>query len=315
MGWFLTQKSRGGQGKRGSRGAGPPHWQPEHTVLSVKIALSLAAVALAGLGWIYGKAALKDYVSNRHRSVVTTDNVKLVEVPRAWHTKGTLARLRRRVAERVSPDPLDSASLGQAVRALEADPIVRSAQVKRGQRGRIRVDASYRLPTAIIEARDGYYLVDDAGTRLSLYPYGRHQLDAGPLDRLPVIRRVDSAPPREPGQRWAGEAVQASLDLIELLRGKLNTDLFQQVEAIDATQRDSRDRLRLALITKRGRVEWGFPPGKERGIDQRPTVKLQRLRRLAKRYNGRIDADGKLVRIAGPRVKIRQLEIRNVQRR
>jgi len=315
MGWFLTQRSRGGgRSKRGGSGGVAGWWDRQHTVLTVKLGLSLAAVSLAGVGWVASKGWLKDYVRRTHSQRIEAGDVTLIDVPRAWHTKATLDRLRRRAAKPIAADPLNNASLGRSVEALEADPIVRSAQVKRGHGGRIRVEASYRLPTAIIEARDGYYLVDDAGRRLSLYPYGRYQLDKGPLDRLPVIRRVDTAPPRDPGHRWDSEPVQAALSLIGLLRGELRPDLMRQVDAIDPTHRDSRGRIRLAIVTREGRIEWGFPPGKERGIDQRPTVKLDRLQRLAGRYDGQLVPAGHLARIAGPRLRLRELEVQNVQR-
>jgi hypothetical protein len=316
MGWFLTKsskrKSKGKGKQRSAAGSFFSHWEPHHTVLTLK--LSAAAIALAGVGfgWVYGKAALTDYVSRTHQRVVKASDVALVDVPTVWQTKGTLDRVRTLVADRIQPDPLDQPSLTAAVRALEGDPIVhRAPQVRRGSEGRVVVRASYRTPIALLEARDGYHLVDAAGTRLSPHPYYREQLSHDRLDQFPVIGWVDGTSPRRPGARWEAEHVQASLALIRLLGEELKGGLFAQIQAVDASQRDSRGRLRLKLITHRGEILWGFPPGKERAIEPSAEVKVQRLRRLASSYGGRIDADGRYVEIDGPRLQMRDQPLRN----
>ncbi len=62
MGWFLQRKSTGrGKGKslRGKKKASStaPQWDPQRTLLAVKVIGSAAAVVLAVAGWYYGQSA------------------------------------------------------------------------------------------------------------------------------------------------------------------------------------------------------------------------------------------------------------------
>jgi hypothetical protein len=308
MGLFLkSQKTarKTGKGRGKGKGGGKktpttdgPGWDPRRTLALLKAAVAAGLVVAAGVGWYYGQGALKQYVSEAHAAEVTPDRVQLVDPP-GWMTGGTRRRIRRRVAGPIDPDPLHATGLRQAHEALLADPVVRQGQVERLGEGQVRVIADYREPVAIIEARDGYHLVGPAGTRLSPDPYYEHQVShLG----LPLIQQVESAPPRDPGQRWDGRRVQAALSLIRLLS---EAPYFNQIEAVDASQTDRQDRLRLVLRTEEGQITWGFPPGRERAIEPTAEVKLRRLRQLATRFHGEIDGGGQRIAINGATTQIR----------
>jgi len=318
MGWFLRKNKKRGRGKRWSSGGPLANWQREHTVLAGKVSAFVLVVTVAGFGWVYGRAALMGYVASTERKPIEAKDVTLVDVPAAWQGEATLDRLRRRVAQTLAPSPLDRDSLGAAVRAIEADPIVRRAQIKRGASGKVRVEASFFTPVALIEGRfDRYHLIDASGRRLSLKPYYAHQLEHRRLARFPVIRGVSGEPPERAGQSWPGEDVDAALSLIETLGDRLEPSLFKQVTAVDASGRGPGGRLRLAIHTAEGEVVWGLPPGSpaEGVIDQPASVKLERLRAVAREYGGRIDAGGQRVEIAGPRVQVLEPGTRNASRR
>ena len=300
MGWFLSRKSKSGKGKRGGNKRGGARqtrfeWDPERTKLAVKWSAGVLAVVGLVAGWHYGKQALVDYVSASRAAKVSPEDVTLVEAP-SWVSQATRHRLRRRVAERISPDPMDGQSLRRAAAALHEDPLVRRGQVRRVGGGQVQVTAAYRQPVAVIEARDGYHLVGPEGTRLSPTPYYAHQVSAL---GLPVIVRgrsgVRSAPPPA-GRRWQGEPVQAALSLVRLLREER---YFDQIQQVNVSRRDERGRLRLVLHTDDGRIRWGFPPGRERAIEPAAEVKLGRLRQLAQAYHGNIDAGGQTIEIFG----------------
>jgi hypothetical protein len=318
MGLFLSRKNtqKGGRGGRAGKGSGKharsskqaqsTQWQPHHTLQALKLAgFILLLLALVG-GWVFGKAALTQYVSKYHAHEITAEDVALAEPP-SWLSQGTRYRLKRRVASLMGTDPLEREQLHRAARNLLQDPVIRDGQVKRVSGGRLQIKADYRRPVAIIEARDGYHLVGPKGTRLSLNPYYHHQVK--PLG-LPLILQVESAPPRRPGQRWQGESVQAALSVIRLLDQQ---SYFDQIRAVDVSQRDDRGRLRLMLHTANGRIAWGFPPGKERAIEPKAAVKVERLRQLAKRHRGRIDAGGQWVSIYGPTIQKREPAVRSAR--
>jgi hypothetical protein len=313
MGWFLSRKKsqasskRRGGGKRSASKTQNPGWDPQRTLAWLKIAGSAAVVLALAVGWLYGRSALMGYVNHTHGQTPKPVDVELADPP-AWMSPGTKLRLKERVASALAADPLDRKTLAQAGTNLLSDPVIRSAQVRRVSGGRLRIEqADYRQPVAIIEARDGYHLVGPKGTRLSLNPYYHHQVQ--PLG-LPLILQVESAPPRGPGQRWQGEDVQAALSVIRLLRDKR---YYDQITAVDASQRDSRGRLRLMLHTDDGQIAWGFPPGRERAIEPKPAQKLANLEQVARQHRGSIDAGGQRVSIYGPTPRIREAAVKNAQ--
>ena len=295
MGWFLTRKkSRKSRGKTRTRAssASPRPWDPKRTVRALKIAGGLAVAGGLIAGWIPLERALEDYASRVKADPVLRDDVVLADAP-AWMTQAVRLRVADTVAAQVSEDPLDGRTLRWAAAALEQVPwVAHVEQVRRTGDGTVEVRAAYRRPLAVVEARDGYHLVDAAGVRLPGL-YFREQLSELPL---PLIVGVTDAPPGRPGERWAGTDLQAGLDLVELLAGE---PYFDQIRAFDVSRRDARGRLRLALRTESGLVRWGLPPGREQAIEPGPAEKMARLERIY-HERGSIDAGGMVVEVFGP---------------
>ncbi|MFW6060630.1 MAG: cell division protein FtsQ/DivIB [Phycisphaeraceae bacterium] len=291
MGWFLRRGKNGGRKKRSKArdAAVRPHWDPQRTLAAVKVLTGLGVVVGLGLAWHFGHGWLREYARATHSEPVAAADV-IIQDPPAWMSEGVKQELRRLVAAEAGADPVENTALRAAADALRRSAWVAEGNVRQVRRlvdGRVAVEADYRTPTAVIQARNGYYLVSDRGIRLPML------YDAEDLRflELPVIERVRSAPPTA-GEVWPGADVQAGLAMVRLLADE---SFFDQVRAIDVGQRDRRGRVRLALLTDEGEVQWGLPPGEAEGIEPTADQKLQSLRRVAERYNGRIDAGGRVV--------------------
>lgn len=301
MGWFLTRDSKGRKGrgaKRTTRGKGgrAKPWDPQRTLLGLTV-LGLLGLAVAlGIGWRYGEDALERYVARTHASEVEANDVVLVDRP-AWMAEAVREELAALVAEQVDANPLDTHSLRDAVDALARSPWVKQVrQVRRVQGGEVLVAANYREPVAIVEALDGYHLVDEEGVELPGLYMDYQVQDLG----LPLIEGA-SAGPAGAGKIWPDMGVRAGVDLVELLA----TEPYAgQIEAVDVSQRDRRGRVRLMLRTAGGLVRWGLPVGEERTIEPEAARKLDWLRQVAAQHNGRIDAGGKVVDVYGAAVQV-----------
>lgn len=293
MAWFLSNKKK--QSTRGKRSAAPPPSQRRKQLLMGLVVI----IALAGLawGWIAAERYLKNYITQTRGQAVQPDQVVLVDQP-AWMSETVSAELRSLVSQQMSGQPFDPASLSRVAQVLTQVPWVQTVkQVSRRPNGQIAVEAVYRQPVAVVEGRDGYHLVDAQAIRLPGL-YQREQVASLPV---PLVVGVKSAPPPQPGMVWRGSDVQAGLALSQLLNDQPFAD---QILAFDVTGRDAQGRVRLALITEAGRVEWGYPPGKEMTMEPTPQVKTQRLMWIANQpaSRGKIDGGGKHLDISGAEI-------------
>src|SRR5690606_12797128 len=140
-----------------------------------------------------------------------------------WMSEAVRAELASAVAHKVTAEPLKN-SLPAAVAELRRQPWV--AGVERVQRlpgGVIEILAEYRQPLAIVEARDGYHLVDAQGVGLP----GLYTWEQAEKLNMPVIVGAKAAPP-DTGVQWPGEEVPAALSLISLLESE---PYFSQIKA------------------------------------------------------------------------------------
>jgi len=294
MGWFLSSnKKKRAKPKRRANLTEHKPWDPKRTLLGLKV-LGVFALAVAlVIGWRYGERHLLDY-ANQHRPVqrVTADLVELVDAP-AWMSEGIREQVREAAAAPIDPDPLDGRSLKAAVHALRQDAWVRDVtQIARRSNGQILVYANYRRPVAVIQARDGYHLVDAQGICLPGV-YGSHEIDA--LGLVTVLG-VNTPPPAQAGDVWPGDEVHAGLTLLKLLAKEPYID---KIRSFDVSQRDERGRIRLVLHTQDGTVRWGLPPGEEHAIEPSAQTKLRWLRQLAQ-SDASLSTAGEIIDIYGP---------------
>ncbi len=292
MNWFQGKNKR----KRPSRSRSTSHqpWDPQRTLVGLKVLALVAVVTAVVAGWGYAERRLGAYAAELSGPTVYVD---LTDAP-SWMNPILLDELRRTVANQVGRDPLDNDGLQRAALALSANPwIERVGRVQRCHTGVVRVYAQYRQPVAVVQGRDGYHLVSDQGVRLPGL-YLSHQLDQL---ALPLIVGTSQAPGRE-GEVWPGADLHAGLSLVALLQDQ---SYWYQVRQVDVGHRDARGRMRLVMRTGEGVVRWGFPPGDERAIEP-PALTKKRWLGEVYRQRGSIDAGGKIVEVFGPAVFVHQ---------
>ena len=293
MGWFLhsnkkTKRRPPAGRKKKTAPKKKAEWDPQRTLRAIRLVVWLVAIGALAFAWAYGGDWLQRRVAERRAAL---PRVELHEAP-VWLSGYVGEQLRTAVSAAVEADPFDQQSLRRAAEHLRLSPWVqRVRRVVRRPDGVVEVHASYREPVALVEARDGYHLVDRRGVRLpAVYT-------ADTIDRLGlgVIRNVNAAPPRA-GRVWRGDDVRAGLELAQVVAEQL---WREQVEAIDVANYGGRidpGRPHLVLRTGEGLVRWGRPPGREKFYEPHTQRKLHHLDLVLERF-GTIDADGRVVDI------------------
>lgn len=318
MGWFLpfslpgSSTSKKGRGKSKSAGKGRGKkknqrpWDPQRTLLGLKIIGIAAAMVGGGVVWTAGQSALIGYAREHREKPITPADITLLDTP-PWIAGGKIEqRLKDAAAQRIKADPFDGRGLVDAAAMLTLDPWVAEVrQVRRTPTG-VVVEAKYRQPLAMVKARDGYHIIDTHGVRLAGPAYWQALEPAG----LPLITNVTVAPPGELGVPWEGAEIEAGVELVKLLK----TEAFApQITAYDVGQRDPRTgKLCLVLQTDGGGVIWGRPPGDAWAVAEVSTQeKVDRLRRIAETYMGRIDMGMQTVFVNTQRVQTDNRPIRS----
>ncbi|MEM1445804.1 MAG: hypothetical protein AAGF84_07110 [Planctomycetota bacterium] len=315
MGWFLpfslpgSSTSKKGRGKGKGKGRGKKknqrQWDPQRTLLGLKVVGIAALIVGTGVAWTTGQSALIGYAQDHRSLPVTPADVTLLDAP-PWIAGGKIEqRLRDAAAQRIKADPFDGRGLQDAAAMLTLDPWVAEVQQVRRTPTGVVVEAEYRQPLAMVKARDGYHIVDTEGVRLAGPAYWQALEPAG----LPLITNVTVAPPGELGLPWEGAEIEAGVELVKLLQDE---PFAPQITAYDVGQRDPRtNKLCLVLQTDGGGVIWGRPPGDAWAVAEVSTQeKVQRLRRIAETYMGRIDMGMQTVFVNTQRVQTDNRPIR-----
>lgn len=297
MGWLLIQR-KGGKASRKPRGSSidPRPWNPASTLANFEALAAVAVLAAIVVGWRFAESALSRYVHQRELPRIGAHQVDLSDAPR-WMSPRLRKELQAEAAKVASGDPLDADALERVVERLGQNPWVeRVKRVQRMPQGRLRVLADYREPAATVQTPEGFRLVDIAGVHLP----GLYREEQVPELALPRIVGV-AKEPGPLGQVWPGEDIRAGLALVRLLRRE---PYMTQIVTFDVGQRYARDRIRLALHTRRGQVVWGSPPGQELAMEPDAAQKKRRLDEIRndRRSAGAIDAGGRVVLIDGPMI-------------
>ena len=272
-------------------------WDPTQTVKVLEMLGIVALVSAMGAAWHIGEPYLMRYAQSLSAMKLSKEDVTLTPLPR-WISPMLQDQLRDKVASELDT-AMEHNHLDAAARQLAGAPWVkRVMEIRRVSRGRVVVEAAYRQPLAVVRGINGYHLVDDEGVRLPGL-YSQMQLDQL---ALPVLVGTASGPPPV-GSVWPGQDLQAGLSLAGLL---MDQPFARQIQAIDVGQRDTRGRVRLALLTRGAVVRWGLPPDRELAIEPDAQTKLSRIARL---FDQRAFVEGsdQVVDIYGPAVFVRPM--------
>ncbi|MEX2671564.1 MAG: hypothetical protein WD294_05570 [Phycisphaeraceae bacterium] len=311
MGWFLSsKKSKKGRGsnargkkltkKKASPLAGKG-WDPSTTLANMWLISWMLLLVGGSVAWYFGESYLMNYVSKQHRDAVVT--VELVDTP-AWMDERLVDHLRREIELMIDADPFDRDALKHAAEQLTHKPWIEHVQrVVRTGTGAIEVHAVYRRPTALIQAEDGFHLVDRHGVRLP----ARYSSDQAEATGLLVIKGVRQPPPLE-GRLWLGDDVQAGLKLARLVR---QADWSEDVVAVDVHNfagRLSESSPHIVLPTQYGGIlRWGRALGQEQFYEPAAEIKLRHVERVRRQSpSGTICAGGRIVDVWSDTVYIHQ---------
>lgn len=302
MGWFLKNGKNKKKKRGGKRASQAPAWDPQRTLLGLKVLGGVALVVIAVLGWTSTERILGGYASEKRSTPVVPETVQLDDAPQ-WMDATMREHLTRAVALEVGADPLDRRGLASAVQRLASEPWVAQVhQVRRAPNGTVHVVAEYRRPSAIVERvreRDaeepgpryevlGYYIVDREGVWLE-GPFKTYA--AASARPLPVVTAITADPPGL-GKPFPGTDIPSALSLDRLLQREL---YYDQITAFDITRRDTKGRPWLILRTDGPAVVWGLPPGQERSVEPEAPIKLGALRDWAYSHGGRINTGANVV--------------------
>jgi len=299
MGWWLHNSKKKRQRKRWSW----PDFNRWHALVVLKLLLASALAAGGAWLWLKTEDWLAEYATARQSEPIGPDRVRLVGVP-DWMGPSIRRELCWEASRGLTANPLDQAGLNNAATAVRGSAWLRQLrQLRRTASGQVIVEAEFRQPVAIVQARDGYHLVDADCVRLPGL-YLKHT--AGRLE-IPMIVGVSRQPAR-PGNPWASEELAAGVALVCFLE---SAPYLDQIRSIDVSGRDTDGRVHLVLRTPEGRVHWGLPPGQEFPYEPDASEKKRLLALVAARHEGSIDAHGQAVEIFDGNILLRDHVIRD----
>lgn len=269
-------------------------------LLARRIALWSLVGCLGILAFGLGFARLKQHVDTRH-ALVTEPPVVVLRNRPAW-MNDYLAQRILDVARPTEPASVfDPAVLRGVHDRLLADPATRRwilsvNHVRRvyGQRpgDTIEVDATFRVPAALVKLGNDFWLVDSQGVRLESIPADQvTRVVLGQDGRL-VVRVIDGVtrPPPEPGQSVPAD-LAAGLALLKVLHDKPFASEIVKVNVANYNGRRDASTAHLVLVTRQNtEVRWGRPvntPNNFGEVDD--TRKLLYMDRIVAEF-GRVDA-------------------------
>jgi hypothetical protein len=158
----------------------------------------------------------------------------------------------------------------------------------------VHIAGTWRIPAAVVRYAGVDYLVSwDAHVLPIAYPQGTSNQRA--------IVGVQKEPPRRAGEvvrgeTWPGDDVRAGLQVLAMISSR---PWASQIAGVDIGEYENHRRLSL-VTTRQSRIVWGGAPSDTIPGEVGASVKLARLDALAARYEGKVDANERVVEIAGP---------------
>ena len=242
---------------------------------------ALGTVAVAAIVFV-GYRAAWNHVKT---SDVPADAPPLVlEGLPAW-IEADNERVIRDAAEPVpAANPLDAGALQTVHARLSAEPWVKQVrQVRREPNGRggtrVVVDAEYRAPAVLLRESGYYRVVGRDGHKLPLR-YGSDQIDRVATDGEGGVRIREvigvAAPAPDLGDLWAGDDLEAALEMDRLLAAEPWGRLVQTIDVRNHGGRLEPSAPQIVLWTTEGTaLRWGRAPG-----DEDPLIEATTQRKL-----------------------------------
>lgn len=210
-----------------------------------------------------------------------------------WLDEQTLKQITATIALPESATVLDAGLATRVGERLKDSPWIRTLrQVAVLADGRVQISADFRQPLTMVERRGMAYLVDDTGVRLPM------QWPLAEVSReWLVIYGVAATMPREPGEKWAGQDLQAGLKLVRFLYRAADggkAPFFGELRGIDVENFNGYSNPGLRILTENRQVyiRWGLPPGEEYDLEATASEKLAKLRGLYRKYGDTLLAGG-----------------------
>ena len=153
--------------------------------------------------------------------------------------------------------------------------------VRRSGEGRIDVSAEYRVPVALVQQKDLFFLVDAEAVRLPGI-YGREE-------HWKLVSGVGGDAPRA-GEAWPEDDLKVALRLLALVDRETFENQITGVAVDNVRGRRDPRASHVELVTARaaGRIRWGSSPGaevEENRLEQKLAILRENFRRT-----GRADA-------------------------
>jgi len=191
----------------------------------------------------------------------------------------------------LSQAPLKEAGLA----ILKSGWIDGQPRVRWNPNGQIEIDASWRVPVAVVRVGSREILIDRARHALPL------DYDIAKSNQIFFVN-VSARQPQI-GEQWLGTDLQEGLKLLDRLQQE---NLLEQVAGFDLGTGAESGTIR--IITKRNaKIIWGAAPGHERPGEQPTGVKIDRLKALFDR-SGLIDGGSEFVDIRGANILLQRRE-------
>jgi hypothetical protein len=192
----------------------------------------------------------------------------------------------------LSGDPLAGDELMLVHRALLNEGWFESIeQVRRVAADRVRVEATWVKPFALVRDDEGDHLIDPYGTLLPrTFPHD------GAAAAWIVITGPRYDRPQRPGAQWDGADIAAALRLLRLIDQQPWLGMVRSIDVSKYVPDGD-----LEMITDRGsRILWGSAPGDEEAGEAAPKRKLMYLQYQAEHYDHIDGGHAGLIDITSP---------------
>ena len=272
-----------------------------------RAALHLCLVVVLAGGCLYAVRAMRGYVETNVDESTEPPAVVFKNRP-AWMSD-LLAGLLARSFRPAGPQGVfDRDALVKTTARLKASPwVAKVNQVRRvygkGAGDTIEVDCEFRAPIALVRSASNpldYWLVDAEGVKLpdkfAAADVPKVVSTPGGRTNIRIIEGVESPPPRDAGQKWAGNDLAAGLELVRRLYDQPFADDIVKVNVDNFGGRIDLREAQIVLVTKYNtEIRWGRPwSATDAFIEVRPERKMAVLRSMMAEF-GRVD--GKLAGI------------------